>query len=94
MNWRRIVPQFFTKQWDHWFKKMEGTLVYFAPSYVSKNNNLFSPVIAVVALITAVVLLGIAMGSFFTLFASLLVLYFILTKIFGLHLDAGDVFVV
>lgn len=89
-----FLPDFFVSQWKHWFKKVEGALVYFTPPYISKNDSLFSPLIAVVAIITAIFMIGIAMGSFFTLFTSLLVLYFILTKVFGIHLDAGDVFVV
>ncbi|MBX7147998.1 hypothetical protein K1X76_02840 [bacterium] len=94
MTWKQFIPGFLTRQWDIWFKKMENALVYFTPTYVTKNDSLFSPLVAVVALILAVFLVGVAIGSFFTLFASLLVLYFILSKIFGIRLDAGDIFVV
>ncbi|OGQ08420.1 MAG: hypothetical protein A3G32_10040 [Deltaproteobacteria bacterium RIFCSPLOWO2_12_FULL_40_28] len=94
MKIKDFLPRFMLRQWEQWFKKMEGALVYFTPSYVAKNNHWFSPLIAVVALIMVVVLVGIAVGSFFSLFASLLVLYFILTKIFGIRLETGDIFVI
>ena len=80
------------QQWDHWFKKVETALVSFTPAYITKNRSLFAPLIAVIAIVMAIILLGIAVGSFFSLFASLLVLYFILTKVFGIRLDIGDVF--
>lgn len=94
MSWRDLFPVFISKQWDSWFKKVEESLVYFTPTYVSKDKGLFSPIIALIALITSIILVGIAVGSFFSLFISLLVLYFILTKIFGISLNPGDVFVV
>ena len=92
MNWKAVLPKFVVQQWDHWFKKMEAALVSFTPAYITKNRSLFAPLIALVAVVMAIVLLGIAVGSFFSLFASLLVLYFILTKVFGIRLDMGDVF--
>ncbi len=94
MNLKDYLPQFITKHWDQLFKKVEGALTYFTPSYISKNNTFFSPLVAVVALILVILLTGIAIGSFFMLFSSLLVLYFILTKIFGIHLEQGDVFAI
>ncbi len=94
MTLRDFIPKFITKQWDQWTKKLEEGLIQFAPSYIPRKNTFFSPLIAVVALIMAIVLVGLAFGSFFTLFTSLLVLYFILTKIFGLRLDLADVVVV
>lgn len=94
MKWTRIIPDFISKQWSQWFQKIEGALVAFKPHYIAKNNNLFSPLIALIAVIWSIFLVGIAIGSFSTLFASLLVLYFILTKIFGISLETGDVFVV
>lgn len=94
MKWRSLLPDFIGKTWEHWFKKMEMALVSFTPPYISRNNNLFAPLIALVAIIMAIVLVGVAVGSFFSLFASMLVLYFILTKVFGIRLDLGDVFVV
>ncbi|HBF12129.1 MAG TPA: hypothetical protein DDW49_01860 [Deltaproteobacteria bacterium] len=94
MTWYSFVPDFILKQWDKWFQKAEGSLIYFSPSYISKKNNLFSPLIAIIAIISSIVLIGVAIGSCFTLLASLLVLYFILTKIFGIRLDMGDTFVV
>lgn len=94
MSLRDILPGFITKQWDHWFKKIETALVSFTPPYLPKNSSLFAPLVAVVALIMAIVLVGLSVGSFFVLFSSLLVLYFILTKIFGIRLDMGDVFAV
>lgn len=94
MNWKKIIPKFVSNQWDQLFKRVENAMVYFSPSYVSKNDNFFSPLIAIVAIISVIFLAGIAIASFFMLFTSLLVLYFILTKIFGIHLDAGDVFAI
>ncbi len=92
MKWKDFLPQFLTSQWDHWSRKFEEALISFTPSYISKRNTFFSPLIALVALIASIFLLGLAVGSFFTLFTSLLVLYFILTKIFGIRLDMmGDV---
>ncbi|MBI2339156.1 MAG: hypothetical protein HYU99_02155 [Deltaproteobacteria bacterium] len=91
MKWQNFVPEFVVNQWNHWFKKVEGALVYFIPPYVSRKNTFFSPLIALVALIWAIFLLGIAIGSFFMFFASLLVLYFIVTKVFGVRIDLGDV---
>lgn len=92
MTWKTILPRFVVKHWDHWFKKVETALVSFTPAYITRNKSLFAPVIALIAIIMAIVLLGIAVGSFFSLFASLLVLYFIITKVFGIRLDIGDVF--
>lgn len=94
MKWQDLLPGFVTQQWDKWFKKVDEALVYFTPAYVSKENSLFSPLIAVVALIAAIFLFGLAIGSFFTLFSSLLILYFILTRVFGIHLNPGDIFTV
>jgi len=91
MSWKNFVPNFISNKWDDLFKKVEGALVYFTPAYVSKKNTLFSPIIAITAIIWAIFLLGVAIGSFFMFFASLLVLYFIITKIFGIRLDLGDV---
>ncbi len=91
MSLRNFFPKFITKQWDNWIRKVEEHLVYFTPPYISHQNSLFSPLVALVALIASIVLLGIAIGSFFALFSSLLVLYFILTKVFGIRLDLGDV---
>jgi hypothetical protein len=94
MNWKKILPDFLTKQWDGLFRKAENAMVYFSPAYVSKTNGLFSPLIAVIALIMVIILSGIAIASFFLLFSSLLTLYFILTKVFGIHLDTGEVFAI
>lgn len=71
---------------------MEQALVYFKPAYLSQNHQWFSPVVAIVALIMTIVLIGVALTSFMSLFISLLVLYFIITKIFGIELAAPDVF--
>lgn len=89
-----FLPDFVLNQWKTWFKRVESALVQFTPPYISKNNSLFSPLVALIALIASIFMIGIAIGSFFTLFSSLLVLYFILTKVFGIHLDTGDVFVI
>ena len=89
-----FIPKFISKQWNQWTKKLEESLVHFTPSYIPKQNSFFSPLVAVVAVIVTIVLLGLAFGSFFTLFTSLLVLYFILTKVFGVRLDLADVVVV
>lgn len=78
----------------HWLGRVDVALAPFAPAYISKKPTFFSPIVALVALIFSIYLIGVAIGSFFTLFTSLLVLYFILTKIFGIQLEAGDVFVV
>lgn len=94
MKWNTILPDFISRHVDDLIRKVEGALVYFTPSYVRQNNRLFSPVIAVVAVIIAVISMGIAIGSFFSLFSSLLVLYFILTRVFGIRLDTGDIVVV
>lgn len=94
MSWKKILPNFVSKFWAKWAKKVEDALVVFTPAYVSKNNNFFSPLVALIALITSVFLIGTIIGSFFTLLSSLLVLYFILTRVFGIRLDLGDVFVV
>lgn len=92
MKWDKFIPQFLSQQWSYWTQKFEAALVSFTPPYISKQNKFFSPLIALVALIAAIFLLGLAVGSFFTLFTSLLVLYFILTKVFGIRLDMmGDV---
>ena len=91
MSWRNFVPNFVTHKWDSWFRKVENALVYFTPKYVAKKNTFFSPVIAVVALILAILFLGLAIGAFFVFFSSLLVLYFIITKVFGIQLDLNEV---
>lgn len=91
MTLRDFIPKFVVNQWDNWAKKIEEGLVYLTPPYISRHNSFFSPLVALVALITAIVLFGVAIGSFVTLFTSLLVLYFILTKVFGIRLDMGDV---
>ena len=92
MKWKDFLPTFFTKQWEYWFGKLEDALISFTPPYISKQNSFFSPLVALIALVASIFLLGLAVGSFFTLFTSLLVLYFILTKVFGIRLDMmGDV---
>ena len=91
MKLKDFIPNFVTKQWNKWFNKVEEALVYFTPTYFPKENTLFSPIVAVVGLIAAIFLMGLAIGSFFTLFTSLLVLYFILTKVFGIRFDMMDV---
>lgn len=92
MKWKNLVPEFLGRYWAICSKKLEGTLAQFTPSYITKNNNIFSPIIAVVALLALVFFAGLALGSFVTLFSSLLILYFVLTKVFGIHIDQGDVF--
>ena len=47
--------------------------------------------VALIAIIWAIFLLGIAIGSFFMFFSSMLVLYFIITKVFGIRVDLGDI---
>jgi len=94
MRIKDYIPKFLTRQWKNWSKKVEKALVLFTPDYAKTSNHLFAPVIAVVAVIMTILLIGVAIGSFFSLFSSLLVLYFIFTKIFGIRLDASDVFVV
>ena len=91
MRLKDLLPGFIAKQWEKWFNKVEAALIYFTPTYVPQDNSLFSPLVAVVALIASIFLLGLAIGSFFTLFTSLLVLYFILTKVFGIRFDMMDV---
>ncbi|EKD42607.1 MAG: hypothetical protein ACD_73C00085G0003 [uncultured bacterium] len=94
MHWKKMLPDFISKQLDQLFKRVENAMVFFNPTYVSKSNSFFSPIIAIIALITAIFMVGIAIGSFFMLFSSLLILYFILTKVFGIQLDTGDVFAI
>ena len=94
VKWTDFISEYVSKQWSTWARRIEATLVSFTPPYISRHNNFFSPLVALVALITAIVLVGLAIGSFFVLFSSLLILYFILTKVFGVRLDFGDVLVV
>lgn len=94
MKWTDFIGEYVSKQWSTWAKRIEAALVSFTPPYISRHNSFFSPLVALIALITAIVLVGLAIGSFFVLFSSLLILYFILTKVFGIRLDFGDVLVV
>lgn len=91
MKWPHFFPPFISKYWESWIRKVEEGLTSFTPLYISRRNSFFSPLVALVALIASIVLLGIAIGSFFSLFSSLLVLYFILTKVFGIRLDMADI---
>jgi hypothetical protein len=59
-----------------------------------RNRGLFAPVVMVLAVLWAIVTAGLAVGSFFTLFLSLLILYFIITRVFGIQLNLDDVVVV
>lgn len=94
MPWQKILPRFVTRHWNTWSKKLEKALVSFTPVYVSKDHSFFSPLIAVISVLTMILLFGVAVGSFFSLFSSLVLLYFILTKVFGFRMDLGEVFVV
>jgi hypothetical protein len=94
MKWKKIIPEFISKSWEKWFYKVENALVLFQPTYISKQKDYFSPIVMVVALISIIFCIGIAITSFFLLFTSLLVLYFILSRVFGLDLSKEPIIVV
>lgn len=94
MEWKKYVPKFVTKSWQKWTEKANLALVAFKPTHIPKNSQYFSPVVVVIALITVIFGIAIAITSFLTLFTSLLVLYFVLSKIFGLDFNPNQVYTV
>lgn len=75
-------------------ERLEQALTVFRPMFLKRDNGLLSPVILILAVLWAIVTMGVAIGSFFSLFFSLLILYFIVTRVFGIHLNLDDVVVV
>lgn len=80
------------------FREWSGTLekarAKFKPSMFKKDQHLFAPIVFIIALIWTIVMVGLAIGSMVTLFCSLLILYFILSRIFGINMTWEDVVVV
>lgn len=75
-------------------ERLDQALAAFRPVFLRRDNGFLSPVILILAVLWAIVTTGVAIGSFFTLFLSLLILYFIVTRVFGIHLNLDDVVVV
>ena len=50
----------------------------------ARRSNQANPLVYLMAAIGTIVTIGVSLGSFFTLFASLLLLYFLLTRVFAL----------
>ena len=55
MTWHTLLPEIVVKYWDDFARKVENALIYFMPAYVSKKSFLFSPLIAVIAIIMATI---------------------------------------
>lgn len=92
MRWKDFITTLVTRHWNNWFKKVERTLTLFTSPYVPQENHYFSPVKTLLAVITSIILLAVAIGSFCSVVISLIVIYFILTRFFGIDFD--DVYVV
>lgn len=59
-----------------------------------KGQGLLAPLVFIIALLWVIVTIGLAFGSLLVFFCSLLVLYFVFTKIFGVKLNWDEVVVV
>jgi hypothetical protein len=80
-NMKLRLPRF---NWPFWRRKLEVQLMAFSGVPHSKLKGQANPIVILVAVLWSIVTIGVSLGSFFTLFASLLLLYFLLTRIFGL----------
>ena len=89
-----FIKNIYDQHFKWWAKKTENALLQFRQETIKKDNKLFSPVIFVLAAIMAIISGAVALGSLISMFCSLLVLYFILSQIFGLNLNLADVVVV
>lgn len=79
-------------KWYKNFERSQNQIANFNP--LQKNTSLLKPFIFAAALLSTILASGIAIGSFFALFFSLLFLYFILTKVFGIQLNFDDVVII
>jgi hypothetical protein len=82
-TWKRTLNQWF----QSWSKTVEIALMPFQTYTIRTHQGLFSPLIFVVAVLWTLLTVGTAIGAFVTFFGSLLVLYFILTKVFGVEFE-------
>lgn len=97
---KTLITDFFTqfsKQKKHftgWYQSFEQSANTLSQRHILQNHALLKPLIFVGAILTTIVSSGIAIGAFFTLIFSLLFIYFVMTKIFGIELGFHDVVIV
>lgn len=77
-----------------WTRKMDRTLSKIHYENIAGRRGVKSPFVMVLATLASIVAVGIALGSFFSLILSLLTVYFIFTKLFGIHINLDDIVVV
>ena len=77
-----------------WTRKMDRALSKIRYESSTKTRGGFAPVLLVVAALWSLGAIGVAIGSFLSLILSLLTLYFIFTKLFGIQLNLDEIVVV
>jgi|APSaa5957512535_1039671.scaffolds.fasta_scaffold70207_3 hypothetical protein len=90
-NLKEVLQTLYQRSFHKWSKNIEQTIVNYKPRSILRERKLFAPMIFVIASLITIVSMGIALGSLLSLFCSLLILYFVFSKIFGIRLDIGDV---
>lgn len=65
----------------------QGLLPLLRPVAPFNSAPLLTPIVTVGALLSVIVLSGIAVSAFATLFVALLVLYFLMTEVFGVSVE-------
>ncbi len=90
-NWKTTVSDFYNTYLKFLGRDLSRAIDRFKGGSMQKNQGLLAPLIFIIAVLWTIVTIGLAFGSLLTFFCSLLVLYFIFTKIFGVNLDLSDV---
>lgn len=91
---KTFFKKLYSENLNFWSKTVETAIQPFHGQTLKKEQGLFAPIIFIVAVLWTILTVGIAIGSLFTLFGSLLVLYFIITRIFGIDVNLSEVVVV
>lgn len=68
---------------------LELALAYFTPTILSKDKSFLAPLVACIAVLGLVIFASWAVGALFQLLLSLSVIYFVVTKIFGIRVDVN-----
>ncbi|MBF0104259.1 MAG: hypothetical protein HQM16_02920 [Deltaproteobacteria bacterium] len=88
---KKRFKNFYHKHFENWFDSAEKVLSNLKNKTLLDKKGMWGPLVFVIAAITAFFSFGVAVLSLISFFGSLLVLYFIITSIFGLKLDLSDV---
>ena len=83
-NLKEVLQTLYQRSFHKWSKNIEQTIVNYKPRSILRERKLFAPMIFVIASLITIVSMGIALGSLLSLFCSLLILYFVFSKIFGI----------